>query len=115
MHLRVNLLVGVVSALPLVVSAGEALTFEQGNALLREKTCLGCHQLEKKRVGPGFVQVANRYGADRQAALPVLIDSIRNGGRGKWGAVPMPAQPQVSEQQAHDMAVFILGLQQKPD
>lgn len=115
MRLRTKWLAGVLSALPLVVSASEALTFEQGNALLRQKMCLGCHQVDKKRVGPAFVDIANRYGSDREAAVPMLVHSIKKGGRGKWGAVPMPAQTQVSDEQAYDMAVFIMSLQQKPE
>jgi cytochrome c len=108
-------LVGLLGVLPLAVSANEAMTFEQGNQLMREKMCLGCHQVDKKRVGPAFVAIANRYGDDQQLAVPMLVNSIKNGGRGKWGAVPMPAQPQVSEEQANDMAIFILSLQQKPE
>lgn len=115
MRLKTNFFIGVMGVLPLAVSASEALTLEQGNALMREKMCLGCHQIDKKRVGPAFVDIANRYGGDREAAIPMLVNSIKNGGRGKWGAVPMPAQTQVSDEQAYDMAVFILSLQQKPD
>lgn len=115
MRLKTSLLSSLLGLLPLSVSASEALTFEQGNQLMREKMCLGCHQVDKKRVGPSFVDIANRYGGDREAAIPMLVNSIKNGGRGKWGAVPMPAQTQVSDEQAHDMAVFILSLQQKPE
>lgn len=115
MHLKTSLLAGLLGVLPLTVSASEGLTFEQGNQLMREKMCLGCHQVDKKRVGPAFVDIANRYGGDREAALPMLVNSIKNGGRGKWGAVPMPAQTQVSDEQAQDLAVFILSLQQKPE
>ncbi|MCD8503642.1 MAG: c-type cytochrome [Burkholderiaceae bacterium] len=115
MRLRTNLVFTLIGSLPLAVSASEVLSFEQGNELMREKMCLGCHQVEKKRVGPAFVDIANRYGGDREAALPMLVNSIKNGGRGKWGAVPMPAQTQVSDEQAYDMALFILSLQQKPE
>lgn len=114
MRLKTSLFLGLAGLLPFAVSASEALTFEQGSQLMREKMCLGCHQVDKKRVGPAFVDIANRYGGDREAAIPMLVNSIKNGGRGKWGAVPMPAQTQVSDEQAHQMAVFILSLQQKP-
>jgi cytochrome c len=91
------------------------LNFDEGNQLMRERMCLGCHQIDKKRVGPAWIDVANRYGADGDIAIPMLMESIRKGGRGKWGAVPMPAQPQVSAQEAQALAVWILGLQQKPE
>ncbi|UOD50827.1 c-type cytochrome [Orrella daihaiensis] len=114
MRLKTNLLSSLFALMPLTVSASEALTFEQGNQLMREKMCLGCHQIDKKRVGPAFVDIANRYGGDSDAAMPMLLNVIKNGGRGKWGAVPMPAQTQVSDEQARDMVLFILSLQQKP-
>ncbi|PAX93846.1 cytochrome C, partial [Bordetella pertussis] len=34
--------------------------------------------------------------------------------RGAWGAVPMPAQPQVSDADAHALAEWILSLPAKP-
>jgi cytochrome c len=97
------------------IAGQEPLTFEQGMDLAKQKACLGCHQVDSKRVGPAFVDVANRYGGDREQAIVLLTASIKKGGRGKWGAIPMPAQPQVTEEQANQLTVWILGLQQKPD
>lgn len=94
-------------------AASDTLTFEQGQQLARQKVCLGCHQVEKKRVGPAFVDVADRYASGGEASIDYLVLSIRNGGRGRWGAIPMPAQTQVSEQEARSLATWILGLQTK--
>jgi cytochrome c len=60
-------------------------------------------------VGPAFVSVAERYESldDPVAYLSV---TIRQGGRGRWGAVPMPAQSQVSEDEARRLAQWILSL-----
>ncbi len=80
-----------------------------GSDLIKTKTCLGCHQLDSKRVGPAFIQIAERH-AHTQGALDYLAGAIRQGGRGRWGAVPMPAQPQVSDEQAHQIALWILSL-----
>jgi cytochrome c len=114
MRLRVNFLLLFFCLSP-VATATEVLPFDDGMKLLRDRTCLGCHQVDRRRVGPSFTNIANRYGSDREIAIPMLVNSIRLGNRGKWGAIPMPAQPHVSEQEAHDLAVFILSLQQKPD
>ena len=115
MRLRANSLLYLAALCSLPAIAAESLTFEQGQALLRQKACLGCHQIDKKRVGPAFVDIANRYGGNFDAGVTYLAATIRNGGRGKWGAVPMPAQPQVSEAQARELAAWILGLIQKPE
>lgn len=114
MRLRTSFVALSIFVSPVVLSS-EVLPFDDGMKLMRDRTCLGCHQVDRRRVGPSFVDIANRYGDDREIAIPMLVESIRKGNRGKWGAVPMPAQPHVSEQEALDMAVFILSLQQKPD
>lgn len=79
------------------------------SSLAKSKVCLGCHQVEGKRVGPSFVQVAQRH-AGQPGAEDYLASAIRQGGKGRWGAVPMPAQPQVSEEDARRLAQWILTL-----
>ena len=80
------------------VAHAERSSVAEGASLAKSKNCLGCHQIDAKRVGPGFVAVAKRY------------SSIRQGGGGRWGAVPMPAQSQVSLSDAKQIAVWILSL-----
>jgi cytochrome c len=80
-----------------------------GLALAKSKTCLGCHQVDTKRVGPSFNAIAQRY-AGQANAEKLLAAAIRQGGKGRWGAVPMPAQSQVSEQDAQRLAQWISSL-----
>jgi cytochrome c len=80
-----------------------------GLELARAKNCLGCHQLDSKRVGPSFQGIAQRHG-DQPGSLDYLTSAIRQGGRGRWGAVPMPAQPQVNQQDALQLAQWIITL-----
>ena len=82
---------------------------EEGAALAKSKNCLGCHQIDAKRVGPGFVAVAKRY-SSVDAPLDYLSGSLQRGGAGRWGAVPMPAQPHVSDADARQIAAWILSL-----
>jgi len=84
-------------------------SFDAGLELARKKTCLGCHQVDSKRVGPSFQAVAQRHAA-QSGSLEYLASAIRQGGRGRWGAVPMPAQPQVNQQDALQLAQWILTL-----
>jgi cytochrome c len=79
-----------------------------GLALAKAKACLGCHQVDSKRVGPSFIQIAQRHGTS-QAAIEYLASSIKQGGRGRWGAVPMPSQP-VSELEALELARWMTAL-----
>ncbi len=64
-------------------------------ALATAKNCMACHAVEKKLVGPSFKDIANKY-AGNKAAADMLATKIITGGSGVWGAVPMPANPQVS-------------------
>lgn len=77
--------------------------------LAQQKTCLGCHQVDNKRVGPGFKQISQRYAGQKEAE-PHLVEVILKGGRGNWGAIPMPAQTRVSPEQAQQLAQWILAL-----
>ncbi len=60
-------------------------------ALAQKHTCLACHGVESKLVGPSFREVAKKYAA-RSDAADYLAGKIVSGGSGVWGAIPMPAQ-----------------------
>ena len=77
------------------------------NALLAANACLGCHALKQKVVGPAYHEVAMKYQGDAKAVAK-LQASIRGGGVGKWGAVPMPAFAGLSAAQAKALAEFVL-------
>jgi len=77
-------------------------------ALAQKSNCMGCHALDRKLVGPSYQDVAKRYAGDTQA-VGKLGASIRTGGSGRWGAVPMPAQPTVSEADAKTLAEWVLA------
>ncbi len=57
-------------------------------ALLNKHNCLACHGVDKKIVGPGFVDVAKKHAGKAD----YLAGKIKAGGSGIWGPIPMPAQ-----------------------
>ena len=75
--------------------------------LAQKNACLACHATDKKMVGPAYQDVAKKY-AGQNGAEDALAKSIKAGGAGKWGAVPMPAQPGLSDADAHALAAWIL-------
>jgi len=77
-------------------------------ALAQKSTCTACHAAERKLVGPSFKEIAKRHSAEKGTA-DAMAASIRAGGSGKWGPVPMPAQPKLSEADALALAVWIMG------
>jgi len=60
-------------------------------ALTQKYTCVACHNIDTKIVGPAFRDVAKKY-AGREDAVTYLAGKIRSGGTGLWGTNVMPAQ-----------------------
>lgn len=77
-------------------------------ALAQKNACMACHAVDKKVVGPAYADVAKKY-AGQADALAKVSDSIRKGGAGKWGPVPMPAQAALSDADLKTLASWVLG------
>ena len=77
--------------------------------LLQKNNCLACHNVDQTVVGPAFKDVANRYRGQAYAEFK-LARKIRLGGSGVWGAMPMPAHPQISDADAKKLAVYVLNI-----
>ena len=58
--------------------------------------------------GPAYQDVAKKYAGQADASAKVT-ESIRKGGTGKWGQIPMPAQPALSEADAKTLADWVLS------
>ena len=77
-------------------------------SLAASKNCMACHAVDKKLVGPSYKDVAAKYQGDKSAADRLALKVMKGGG-GVWGAVPMPANPQVSEADAKKLVAWILA------
>lgn len=77
-------------------------------AFAQQKGCFACHDINNKKVGPAFKEVAKAE-AGKADAVEELAKRIKNGGVGTWGNVPMPPQ-NVTEEEARDLAKWILSL-----
>lgn len=86
-----------------VVMAGQANADE---ALAKAKGCMACHALDKKLVGPAYKEVAAKYKGDK-AAVATLAAKVIAGGKGNWGAVPMPPN-KVTEDEAKKLVTWVL-------
>ena len=76
--------------------------------LAQKNACMACHAIDKKIVGPSYQDVAKKY-AGHKDAVAALSESIRKGGSGKWGPVPMPAQPALSDADVKTLVDWVLG------
>lgn len=77
--------------------------------MAQKKNCLACHATDKKVIGPSYKDVAAKYAGQKDAA-DKLAQKIVKGGSGVWGAVPMPANPQVNDAEAKTLATWVLGI-----
>ena len=81
---------------------------DAGADLAKAKNCLACHSVANKLVGPAYKDVAAKYAGQKDAESK-LAQKVMKGGSGVWGAVPMPANTQVSEAEAHTLVKWILS------
>lgn len=76
-------------------------------ALFKKENCSACHAPAAKLVGPSIEQVAGKYKGQADA-LAKLVTKVKKGGSGVWGAIPMPAQDQLSDADAKALVEWML-------
>jgi len=59
------------------IAAGVVLA-QSGADVLKAKGCMNCHEMDKKKVGPGYKEVAAKYKGDK-AAAGMLVAKIKEG------------------------------------
>jgi cytochrome c len=93
-----------------LMMAGSAMAADMP-PLAKKLNCTACHKIDKKLVGPGFQDIANKYKGDA-AAMDKLVVKVSKGGSGAWGSMPMPANDAAGTKQAEikELVAFILGL-----
>ena len=81
----------------------------KGLEKVKGSDCTGCHQVERKLIGPAYADVAAKY-ENTEANVTMLAQKVIAGGVGVWGEIPMAAHPNLTEEDASDMARYILLL-----
>jgi cytochrome c len=95
-------------ALSLALTATIASPAFASADLAQKKNCMACHAVDKKVIGPAYKDVAAKYAGQKDAA-DKLAQKIMKGGSGVWGAVPMPANPQVNDAESKTLAAWVLS------
>ena len=93
-------------------SSDEWTAFSTGLNLINKSDCKSCHIIDKKSVGPSYLDIAARYKNDK-AAQERIAAKIITGGSGVWGDHAMSAHPQLSPQDAATMVKYIITLGEK--
>ena len=80
-----------------------------GEKLALKHRCLGCHKIDKKIIGPSFIEIAKKFKDSKEK----VKDSIKNGSRDKWkssnGAV-MPSFKTIDDKDLEVLSEWILKL-----
>jgi cytochrome c len=104
MKFAINL--AVAAALTMGAGVAAAADVQQ---LAQKNACLSCHSVDKKIVGPAYKDVAAKY-KNVKGAEAMLVEKVKKGGKGTWGQVPMPPNPQVSDADLHAIVKWVLSL-----
>ncbi len=99
-----KILIGAVCAM-LLAPAQVALASPE---LARKHLCMNCHAQDRKLIGPSYRDIAARYAGQKDAEAR-MAEKIVRGGSGAWGAVPMPANPKVTADEARALAAWVLA------
>jgi cytochrome c len=97
------------AAAPVATEAAAPAAGGDELTLATQSGCMACHQVETKVVGPAYKEVAAKYKGDA-AALDMLVAKVKSGGVGTWGQIPMPPNPQVSDDNIRAIVTWVLSL-----
>jgi cytochrome c len=102
-----SILVCVVAATSLVL-AGSAMAVDM--PAVGKAKCGSCHAVDKKVVGPAFMDVSKKYKADKKAASTIAASITKGGSFGwKFGSMP-PKGLGATDADIKVMSEFIVGL-----
>ena len=77
--------------------------------LAQKNSCMACHGIDKKIVGPAYKDVAKKYKGNADA-VAMLSKKIKDGSTGVWGPIPMPPNgPKVSDADIKVLAEWIMA------
>lgn len=96
------------AGLALVATSAHAVDAAAAKALATKSACLACHAADRKLVGPSYKEVAAKHKGQADA-LEKVAARIKSGGSGMYGAVPMPPQPNLKDDELKLLAAWVLA------
>ena len=98
------------AAVTALLIAGSATAVDMP-ALAKKNGCVACHSIDKKIVGPAWMDVSKKYKGDAGAEAK-LIAKVSKGGSGVWGKAFMPPLDPAGKKQddIKQLVQFILAL-----
>lgn len=81
----------------------------EGEKIMAKQDCATCHKIDKKVIGPSYLEIAKKYPSNDKN-INYLSDKIIKGGSGVWGAIPMAPHAALKKDDAKKIAKYILSL-----
>ena len=92
-----------------LATGAQAADAKAAEALAKASGCLACHTVDKKLVGPSYLEIAAKYRKDKTAEAE-LIKKVKAGGKGTWGDVPMPPNSHVKDADIKTLVQWVLSI-----
>ncbi len=96
-------------ALAAAGNAHAVLDNAAAEALMKKDGCAACHSIDKKIVGPAYIEVATKYKGDKNA-VALLTKKVKEGSVGVWGQIPMPPNATAPATDVTELVNWILAL-----
>ncbi|MDD5149305.1 MAG: c-type cytochrome [Flavobacterium sp.] len=81
----------------------------EGEKLIAKSDCIGCHNKDKKIVGPAYLDIAKKYPSNNKN-IDYLVGKVIAGGSGVWGTIPMLPHATYKKEEVKAMVKYILSL-----
>lgn len=90
-----------------LIKASQQKKEHKGLSAMKRSTCFGCHSDKTRLVGPSFQEIAGRY-QNNPVTVKELGGRIIGGSSGIWGSQVMPSHPDLTLEEAAQIADYIL-------
>ena len=90
-------------------SGAHAADAKSGEALAKSSGCFACHSVDKKLIGPGYKEIADKYRGSKSAEAD-LVKKVKEGSKGVWGDIMMPANAHVKDEDIRAIVQWILSI-----
>lgn len=91
-------------------SAARGTAEDPGLALMKRADCFNCHAVEHRIVGPGFLEIAEKYRATADTTLEQSVERVVKGSTGVWGPLPMLPHGHQTREEIRRMVQWVYAL-----
>ena len=73
-------------------------------AVAQKYACTVCHKMDERLIGPSMKELSAKF---RGTSIDTLASKVRRGSSGQWGAIPMPPQQVISDDELRTVLTWL--------